>query len=221
MNLVNGNLFVQVYSDDFDDGAIRGQIDPTVPFYAYLSGYQENPAVTTAARGVGLIELDSANDVTYFIQHTVDSSTAAHFHLGRVGVNGDIITEIGNSGDSPIQGDTSLSGSDADAMASGDVYINVHSLAFSSGEVRGQILPRTASCVDFQGYFSDSYYSFSDPSPGSSPRSPRSPRSPGSSDSSRSSRSSSDSSSDSSSTSSAILLAPSILAALALLIAFV
>src|SRR5262245_63653653 len=60
-------------------------------FSAALEGAQEVPPVATAGRGWGIVRLDPAtNNVTVFLFHEAlpGAPTAAHLHLGAVGVNG-------------------------------------------------------------------------------------------------------------------------------------
>lgn len=113
---------------------------------AQLTGAQEVPAVSTAARGVASFTLNASRD-TLFITAAFNGLsgpvTAAHVHDGVRGVSGGIVTHLtqfltGNR----MQG--FLTGADIDRAKlskylRGEYYLNVHTAAHPAGEIRGQI----------------------------------------------------------------------------------
>lgn len=117
------------------------------------------PAVTSSARGnvslrVGASSIDFVLNVDPLPATTIAS---AHIHVGAPGVNGPVIFSLYQSGvDAPFSGRISgslqafdlqtrpaqgvSSFSDAvNAILNGNAYINVHTAAFPSGEIRGQL----------------------------------------------------------------------------------
>lgn len=127
-------------------------------FSAHLTGDQEVPAVPTNATGQAKYQLSkdgmslSYKLIVANIQTTV---IFGHLHLGRVGANGGVVVDlVGRTGPSPqgviaegtitrakLKGalaGRSLSDLVA-AMEAGNVYTNVHSTAYPTGEIRGQV----------------------------------------------------------------------------------
>ncbi len=73
-----------------------------------------------------------------------DFNTSAHIHMGPLGVAGPIIhpfptAPIGVTSGSFADIWTGLTSSDIAALEAGNTYINIHTVAFASGEIRGQI----------------------------------------------------------------------------------
>ena len=149
--LAGGGHYVNVHTPAFPDGEIRGQI--VTPQYVIatfgLSGAQEVPAVTTMASGNGYALVNSLTYDLDLVVHTngVDDATAAHIHTGRVGMNGDVLVALEQSADDAgmwmTADDAMLTPAIFEVLASGGHYVNVHTPANPSGELRGQILPTT------------------------------------------------------------------------------
>ncbi|WBA42649.1 CHRD domain-containing protein [Hymenobacter canadensis] len=113
---------------------------------ASLSGAQEVPAVTTAARGAVSFTLNPTRDTLFISGSFTGLSgpiTMAHTHNGFRGVAGPVVTDLfrfirGNR----IQG--FLTGADIDRgkldrYLRGGYYLNIHTAANPGGEIRGQI----------------------------------------------------------------------------------
>ena len=63
-----------------------------------LNGAQENPAVTTAASGSGVLVIDTESGAVSGSINTFGiSASAAHIHTGAVGVNGPVIIPLTQS----------------------------------------------------------------------------------------------------------------------------
>ncbi|MFO1054460.1 MAG: CHRD domain-containing protein [Planctomycetota bacterium] len=139
--LQSGGLYVNVHSAAFPGGEIRGQLRADVAdFTASLDGSQETPPVVTAALGRACIELQPDGRVSYRVQATGLTATAAHFHNGLPGVAGPIVVPLAGgptlwTGTSGVLTTTQI----ADLRA-GRWYVNVHTAANPGGEIRGQIL---------------------------------------------------------------------------------
>jgi len=76
--------------------------------------------------------------------------TGVHVHDGGIGMNGPVafpLTDAGNG--TYVLAETNISPSNLDALTSGEWYLNVHTTANPSGEVRGQIVPDTTAVVTF------------------------------------------------------------------------
>lgn len=132
----------------------------TLNFSASLSGSNEVPGVSTGSAGTVTVSLNQATGVvTYRIDvfNMPVGTTAAHFHVGGVGVSGPVVinfTVITNiSNDFGITGTASAtdlvpraaqginSWEDfTQALQLGNIYVNVHSTNNPGGEIRGQVV---------------------------------------------------------------------------------
>lgn len=142
------------------EGIDSVQVLPSVEtrvFVTNLRGNNEIPSVSTRARGSATLRLNADETVlTYLISaRRTRNVTAIHIHCGAVGSNGPVGATLFDSGPvtkrfylgyitAPDAGNA-CGWTDLDsiiiAMRSGDTYINVHTVAQSSGEIRGQIWP--------------------------------------------------------------------------------
>jgi hypothetical protein len=120
-------------------------------FAGKLNGTQENPAVATGATGTGSFKLNAAKtELTFDI--TIDGltgpMTAAHFHSGATGVNGGVVRTLttnftGNTatGTWTTTDGEPLTPALVTALEASGLYVNVHTAANPTGEIRGQVLP--------------------------------------------------------------------------------
>lgn len=113
-------------------------------FSAKLTGEQEVPPVTTSAMGWGVVRLDNAtNAVTVYLQTFGMTGTAAHIHLAPRGSNGPVILGL-SGGPRRWTGTGTLTAAQVSALSSGGCYLNAHSTANPSGQIRGQIVEATS-----------------------------------------------------------------------------
>jgi hypothetical protein len=69
-------------------------------------------------------------------------ATAAHFHgPAPQGKNAGVMIPIfqGPTAKSPFEGSATLNDAQAQALTSGDMYVNVHTAEHKAGEIRGQV----------------------------------------------------------------------------------
>lgn len=135
----------------FGTGAHAGFI----PLTATLTGAQETPPNSSTGTGAAAFILDDVNGtlvsaVTFsgLTSPTLldDANTSAHIHLAPTGVAGPIIHPFPTAPIGVTQGSftdiwTGLTAGNIAALEAGDTYINIHTEAFPSGEIRGQIVP--------------------------------------------------------------------------------
>ncbi|MGH8761996.1 MAG: CHRD domain-containing protein [Nitrosospira sp.] len=109
-----------------------------------LNGDQEVPPVETSATGSGTIKVEDDKSVKGKITTSGIKGTGAHIHEGALGKNGpDIITLKKTSDDEwSVPSGAALTDAQYDAYKAGNLYINVHSEAHKSGEIRGQLKKR-------------------------------------------------------------------------------
>ena len=116
-------------------------------FAGRLNGAQEVPAVNTSALGVASLTMSSSGDtlcLTMTANGLSGPITGVHIHDGKPGVAGPVVKDLmpylsGNSLQAKLTG-ASLSGLSVAKLFAGDYYVNVHTAANTSGEIRGQAL---------------------------------------------------------------------------------
>ncbi len=160
--IAQGGTYINVHSAENGSGEVRGQIVPKGVTVARteLQGQQENPAVINASgvSGVGYLTINPSAEtlvakvsVEGFVPFLDAPIGPVHLHSGFAGTNGPVLLPLFPVGDS----ETSFSSTEADAIADidfeqiakGGTYINVHSAANGSGEVRGQVLTNQVAVV--------------------------------------------------------------------------
>lgn len=121
----------------------------------HLSGDQEVPPVRTCGKGKGTVLINSeTKEVEYDIyvkklSSEIDLDVGVHFHRGERGENGPVLKNLNiEKSDSkyrfrgtwsPSDASQPLTQKDLDDLLSGRVYVNVHTLKYADGEVRGQV----------------------------------------------------------------------------------
>ena len=108
-----------------------------------LSGAAEVPAGDPDGTGAATVTIDSAKgQVCYNLSVSgIDKATMAHIHKGAVGVSGPVAVAL----DAPATGSSSgCKAAPPEVIAAilaapSDYYVNVHSAAFPSGALRGQL----------------------------------------------------------------------------------
>ncbi len=144
-----GLVYVNVHSSAFPSGEIRGQVGTTPDALTFtLSGDNEVPPVVTPATGSGTVTLDGTTmTVSGTFTGLTGTYAASHVHGGAAGMNGPVVQGLSPTVNSDNRGgawgaDTNtfeIRPSFADSVRAGLAYVNVHSSAFPSGEIRGQI----------------------------------------------------------------------------------
>ena len=133
----------QLNSQSLGFTAVSGVPEPT-SFTAHLNGSQETPPVDTAASGTGSLTLNPDNTITCSITTTGITGTVAHIHLAEAGVPGGIIVSLikgpGETWSCPSSPAPMLTPDQVTALQEARLYFNVHSVAHSDGEIRGQIV---------------------------------------------------------------------------------
>lgn len=137
--LLTGGLYVNVHSVGFPGGEVRGQI---VTHVAVLDGAQEVPPNASPGVGFGLFNQDvDANTLSYYIVFggLGAAETAAHIHgLGNYGVAAGVMFPL--PAGSPKVGGVVYPEAIEQDVIDGRLYVNIHSVAFGGGEIRGQMI---------------------------------------------------------------------------------
>ena len=135
----------------------------TKNFVAHLSGENEVPAVDTLAQGQANFQLNKTGDEIRYklIAANIEDILQSHIHMAPAGVNGPVVVWLYPSAPpaelipgrySGVVAEGTITADDLvgplaghplsdllDAMMNGNTYVNVHTIANPSGEIRGQI----------------------------------------------------------------------------------
>jgi hypothetical protein len=113
---------------------------------ADLKASNEVPANDSKATGSVTVTYDTASKTlswkgTY--SGLTGPATAAHFHgPAPTGKNAGVMVPIfaGATAKSPFEGSATLTDTQAQALESGQMYVNIHTDANKAGEIRGQVV---------------------------------------------------------------------------------
>lgn len=110
---------------------------------ASLTGADQIPEVATSASGNATINVGSDKSVTGSITTSGIVGTEAHIHVGKAGATGPAIVTLTKTGDDIwlIPAGAVLSDSQFESYKAGELYVDVHSAAHHSGEIRAQLSP--------------------------------------------------------------------------------
>lgn len=115
----------------------------TTTFKATLSGTEEVPQVTTKGTGSADITYDDKTKVLTWKGTYAGLSgavTSSHFHgPAEAGKNAGVEVTV-DAAASPFTGKAMLTDAQAADLMKGQLYLNLHTAANSSGEIRGQVL---------------------------------------------------------------------------------
>jgi hypothetical protein len=128
---------------------VQDAAQTTVSLYrAVLSGAAEKPnPVTTSGTGIALLAVEG-NTLNYLVSYQGLSAkaTAAHIHGPATATETappffglTPVPAFGNEG--ILQGTQTLTAAQKTALADGKAYVNIHTSANGSGEIRGQVSP--------------------------------------------------------------------------------
>jgi hypothetical protein len=108
-----------------------------------LSGAQEVPPVQTSAAGSGTITVNDDKSVSGSVTTKGVKGTMAHIHEAAPGKNGGVAIPLEKKSDNEwaVPAGAKLTDAQYKSYKAGDLYVNVHSDANKSGEIRGQLKP--------------------------------------------------------------------------------
>jgi aldose sugar dehydrogenase len=132
-------------------------------FASTMEGTQENPPVTTTAGAMATFTLNADGTLGFELRATahIENATQAHIHLGARRQNGPVVAFLlpfnpggvdfdagdliaqGTLDDAAVGAQTGFDGTVATLVArmrQGRTYANLHTIAFTGGEVRGDIV---------------------------------------------------------------------------------
>jgi CHRD domain len=119
------------------------QTDLPIATAAGLTGAQEVPPVDTTASAVSHITVGGNLAVSGTVDTNGIKGTAAHIHEAAVGANGPPIITLVKSSETQwsVPAGATLTPAQYKTYKAGGLYVNVHSAAHPSGEIRMQLKP--------------------------------------------------------------------------------
>lgn len=146
--LITDGLYVNIHSEDYPDGEIRGQLAYRIQLKPALNGTFEVPPVATPGTGAADLLFNPASgaiggSVTFM--NLTTAATASHIHQGMAGTNGGIVVGLvggagGTSGTWSIPAGTVLSADYTNLLLANELYLNIHTTGYGAGEIRGQLI---------------------------------------------------------------------------------
>ena len=124
-------------------GCQSQSMSPSMEQRLDLSGSNEVPPVTTAAKGIAVITITADRSVRAEVTVSGMTPTASHIHEAAAGANGPVIVPFTKS-----ETDTNvfvaapgakLTEAQYASYKAGNLYVNVHSAKNPGGELRGQL----------------------------------------------------------------------------------
>jgi CHRD domain len=107
-----------------------------------LTGAEETPPVTTAAKGTGTFTIADDHSVSGFLKTSGIEGTIAHIHVGAPGVSGPPIITLEKDGTGwRVPQGAKLTDEQFASYTAGNLYVNVHSQDHKPGEIRAQLKP--------------------------------------------------------------------------------
>ena len=115
-------------------------------FSTQMTGMNEMPPVATPATGRVDAVLDKNTRLFRWklsFKGLSGPATAGHFHgPARIGANANIALPFKGPVKSPLEGQATLTPAQAEDLLTGKWYVNIHTAAHPSGEIRGQMILR-------------------------------------------------------------------------------
>ena len=149
--LVRRNLYINIHTQRFPSGEIRGQIVPQNDelYSSNILGIYAHPSIMTQAQGSAIMDLIGDQlTLSGSFSNLEGDYRNAHIHIGRAGENGGVAFPLSVDVDQnmrsgilhPSMNTFTLSAEEIVRFENREYYINIHSARVPSGEIRGQIV---------------------------------------------------------------------------------
>lgn len=135
-----------LFSCSNDDDSTMITTPSTTSFTATLNGSNEVPSNSSTATGSATLTFNNTTKV-FTLSTTFNGLTpnAAHVHKGAVGVSGPAVFPLSDLV-SPISYTSAALTAEQEADLKANLYyINLHTVAYPDGEIRGQLLKQGTS----------------------------------------------------------------------------
>lgn len=155
--LMSREYYVNIHTEENASGSLRGQVLPqaTAYFDARLTSWNQVPPFESSGNGHVIVEVRDSNIVLtgsfngMASSFNSDVAGGSHLHMAEIGANGGVQVALhANVGSNDTSGvyaasDNSftISAANVSSLYDSGLYLNIHSTAHASGELRGQVLP--------------------------------------------------------------------------------
>lgn len=113
----------------------------TQTYQAELRGVHAIPTNSSSATGIFNATYNSETGIlTYSLTYTNMTPTSWAIHVGAAGTAGPVVFPLGTITPSPKTGSVTLTAAQFSNLSTGLLYVNITSLGFPEGEIRGQII---------------------------------------------------------------------------------
>ncbi len=156
-SILDGNAYVNVHNASFPGGEIRGQVTATSTdnyFTATLQGSQEVPANASTGSGTVIVNYNSSTKalvLTGSYQNLSSAASVSHVHgPAAPGTNAGVLFALTNTGGTSgtLSSSVLFTPTQELDLFAGNLYVNVHSVNFPGGELRGQLNGTNAGKVE-------------------------------------------------------------------------
>jgi hypothetical protein len=116
-------------------------------FLSQLDGSQQVPPVPTPATGSAITYLSAdqtMGHIKLWVRDLTSPVVAAHIHYGPGGQNGPTLYDLGPFTDSTEVDFGPIAPNILPSLLSGNTYVNVHTVNYLAGEIRGQLVPQAS-----------------------------------------------------------------------------
>lgn len=115
--------------------------DANVTYTTTLSGANETtPNASTATGTATLVFNTTTKTFIITVVHNIAAPTAGHIHKGAAGTNGGVVYPFTTLASPISYTSVALTAEQEADLNAGLLYVNLHSAAFSSGEIRGNLV---------------------------------------------------------------------------------
>ncbi len=155
--LESQGMYINIHSSTFAGGELRGQLMQSADAYfrTILSGAYEMPAAKTMASGGMVFQINgdtliaSGSFANLSGEFDTEIAGGSHIHMGEAGANGSVMMSLNAtlSEDKlsgtylPENNKFVLTAEQKTAIMNRMMYVNIHTKAYGSGELRGQVTP--------------------------------------------------------------------------------
>lgn len=143
--LINGELYFNLHTENNPAGELRGnlKLEAAESFVGYFSGDQENPALDVPGTGLATVHYTANTnvlEVNVLVDGLTGPITGAHFHRGAVGENGPVVEGLTDFVTGvAIKVKLQASEGYIEDLRAGNIYLNIHTDIYPSGEIRAQL----------------------------------------------------------------------------------
>ena len=153
--LRNREVYVNIHSDNFGGGELRGQLTPVSEaiYTMSLLGSNEVPSAVTSGQGALVLEVANGeltvSGAFSGLESDFDADVAggAHLHIGQAGENGGIEIGLNADVDAELRSGVfraedntfTLTEDQRELLNNRSLYANIHTADFPAGELRGQL----------------------------------------------------------------------------------